>query len=123
MAEKAFMNGLIEIPIGGSHNADVRLQGPLSSDSFEFPLLNDAEQHGLQRRRQFSEFVQEEGSAAGHLDLAFSVRGGACKSAFVVTEQLAFPKSLRNRPAIDGDERRVFPQTAPVNRARRQFLA
>jgi len=50
------------------------------------------------------------------------VRNGAGEGAFLVAEQLAFQKTLRQRGAVHGDKRALGSPAVPMKRMRDQFL-
>ncbi len=75
-----------------------------AADAFEFALLQDAQQLGLQRNRHFRNFIEQQRAAVGEFELAFAhlVRAGEC--AFLVAEQNRFEHVFGNRRAVDRDE-------------------
>ena len=57
------------------------------------------------------------------LELADPLPARPCESPPLVAEELAFQQVLRNRCAVDGQERLLRPLAMMINGARDQFLA
>ncbi len=57
-----------------------------ASQPLELPLLQHAEQFGLQFERNFSYFVQENRAAVGHFETANALRDRSGECAFLVSE-------------------------------------
>ncbi len=89
---------------GGGDDAGVDINGLASADAFDAFFLEETEELDLERERNFADFVQEEGAAAGAFKAAFALGMGAGEGAFFVAEQFAFEEGFRNGAAIDGDE-------------------
>src|ERR1700734_3763789 len=79
-----------QIAMGSSYEPDIDLMRPAASQTFEFLLLQDTKQFGLQRRRNIADLVQEEGAPIGQLEAAKFLRYCPCERTFFVAEQLAF---------------------------------
>ena len=56
----------------------------------EFPLLEKAQEFGLQLRRHIADLVEKNRAAVGQLQLAFLELVGAGERAFLMAEQFAF---------------------------------
>ena len=89
---------------------------------FELALLQNAQQFGLEVRRQFSDLVQEHRAALRGFELAFLRRHRPRERAFLMPEQFAFQQGFGKRSAVDGREWFGRARTLPVQRARHQFL-
>ena len=122
-AEGAALRLCREVAIGGGDQADIELPGARAADAFELALLQDAQELGLQLRRQFADLVEKDGAAFGHLELALLLRHGAGEGALLVSEQLAFQQRLGERGAVDGDEGFGGARAEAVQGAGHQFLA
>src|SRR5260370_27280913 len=94
-----------------------------ASQPFELPLLQHAEQFGLQFERNFSYFVQKNGAAIGYFEASNPLRDRSCECAFLVSEQLAFQKARRNGRAVELDEGLGAPRAKIMNGSRNQFLS
>ena len=78
-----------------------------AADALEALLFERAQDLRLQRERQVANLVEEQRAAVRDLELAQLARGGAGERPLLVAEQLGLEQVLRNRRAVDGDERRV----------------
>ena len=94
----------------------------LVANSPDFTLLQDAQQLCLQSERQLADFVQEDRSAVGGFEEARLVRARPGEGAAHVAEQLGLEQRLRNRCAVDANERLTRARARAVNRARNNFL-
>src|ERR1700722_5194977 len=84
-------------------------------------LLQDAQQLGLEVKRQLADFVKERGAAIGHLDQAGLGGCGTGESAFDVAEQLTLHERADQGGTIDGNEGAY--RLNLMYRARDYFLA
>jgi hypothetical protein len=105
VAELAFGYGNLQIDVGGRDHAHVHahLFGP--ADAVEAALLEHAQQIHLQLGGDIADFVEEDGSAVGHFELAALALRGAGERAFLMAEQLGFEERLGQRGAGDRYER------------------
>src|SRR5882724_1319245 len=94
-----------------------------ASQPLELPFLQHAEQVGLQFERNLSYFVQKNGAAIGHFESANPLRDRSCERAFLMSKQLAFQQTCRNRRAVELDERLRAPRAQIMNGSRNQFLS
>src|SRR5206468_8049564 len=69
------------------------------------PILEEAEELDLRRRRHVADLVQEQRPADGELELALLRRRRAREGALLVAEELALEHALRESRAVHGDER------------------
>ena len=97
--------------------------GDRAADAVERPLLQDAQELALRRRRELADLVEEDRAAVGQLELAQPARGRAREGAPLVAEELALEQRLGNRGAVDRDEGAVAPGRERVDRAREELLA
>ena len=79
-----------KVAVGGRDDPDVDVDGPVAADAYELPGLQDAQQLGLGRQRNVSDFIQKNVTAAGGFKEPLAVAVGAGKGAFTVSKQLAF---------------------------------
>ena len=59
--------------MGGADHADVDLDFLAAAETLDHPLLQEAQQLGLQAEGQVADLVEEQGAAVGMLDLAHGV--------------------------------------------------
>ena len=81
--------------------------GFAAAEPLELPILQQAKKLGLQRQAELADLVEKQRPLVGELDPAGFAGGGARKGALLVPEQLAFQQGLRQRRAVDLDERRT----------------
>ena len=113
----------LEVLVGRRDHARLELERLDAADPVELALLQHAQQLGLQLDRQVADFVEEDRAGVGHLEFAGAPLGRAGERAALVPEQLALEQAMRNRGAVDGDERRAPSRRFEMNRARDQLLA
>lgn len=94
-----------QVPVGGRNHADVHRNGPVDAERGDLLVLQNAQQLGLHGGRHVADFIQEKRASIGFDDSARPCGRGARESAFAMAEELAFEKLMRNRRAIDGNER------------------
>ena len=90
LAKRTVINCRLQIAIGGRDHAHLHMDAFIAPDGPHFFLLQDPQQLRLQFQRQFSDFIQKDRAPVGRLkqtDLGF---GRSRKSAFGVTEKIAF---------------------------------
>ena len=75
------------------------------ADRLDFAGFEEAEEERLHAQAHLADFVEEEGAAVGHLQLAAFVAVGAGEAALDVSEELRFEERLGQAGAVDGDER------------------
>ena len=114
---------LTQVAVGGRDHAHVHALGAFRAERFDFALLQDAQELGLQADAHRANFVEEDRAAVGQRELAF-LRGGRIRErALDVAEELRFEQGLGNRRAVDLDERQASLRAAIVDGAGDQFLA
>jgi hypothetical protein len=82
----------------------------LPSDPAEVPVLQELQQLGLKTEIQFSNLVEEQGTAVGQFHAAGFRRIGPRKRSSLVSEELAFHQHAWNRCAIDFDKPALSPE-------------
>ena len=121
--ERALAHRGPQVGIGGREHADVHGDRPLAAHPLDLPLLEHAQELGLQLEAQRADLVQEDRPAVRQLEPAEPSRVGAREGAALVAEQLRLHERLRDGRDVDGDERRVLALAPAVDRARHQLLA
>src|SRR5690606_8429802 len=71
-AETAFVDGRLQIDVGGRDDAEIHLYGFVAAHSFDSPLLDDPQQFRLEFDGQITDLVQEQGSAIRVFDFSFA---------------------------------------------------
>ena len=65
LAKVAFLNCLEKVAVRSGDDAHIDFDGFISSDAFEFPLLENAEELGLEGEGDLTDLVEENGAAIG----------------------------------------------------------
>jgi len=107
LAKVAFLNCLEKVAVRSGDDAHIDFDGFISSDAFEFPLLENAEELGLEGKGDLTDLVEENGAAIGQFESAIPLVGRAGEGAFFVAEEFAFDERLGDGGAVDLDERLV----------------
>src|ERR1700739_639625 len=96
---------------------------PGAAQAFKFLLLQDAQQFGLQSRRNVAHFVEKERAFVGQLETANLLCYGTGECASLVAKKLAFQQIERNGGAIQLYKRAPEPRAQTVNCACNQLFA
>ena len=86
LPEFAGLDRLLQVLVRCGHDAGVKRQQAVSPEPFEFTLLQDPQELGLQERSHLPDFVQEQRSVLGGFELALPDRDGARESSLFVAE-------------------------------------
>ena len=103
-AESPLRGHLHELAVRGRDDADVDFDLLVRADPLDGALLQDAQQLGLHRQREFADFVEKDRAAVGLFESPFPRPVGSGEGPFFVAEQLAFDDAFRQRGAVEGDE-------------------
>src|SRR2546430_13614500 len=122
-AKFSLLNHLLEFAIGGSDQACIGSQSTRASQPFELPFLEHAQQLGLKLERDVADLIQKYRSAIGQFKAANALRDGARKSAFLMSEELAFQQACRNRRTVELNKGPPGPRTGGMNGSRYEFFA
>jgi hypothetical protein len=95
----------------------------LAAQRQELALLEDTQQRGLEGRTGVTDLVEQQRAAAGQRETAASVRDRAGERAANVAEELRFQETVRQRRAVDGDERLSGERGVVVDRSGHALLA
>ena len=99
------------------------LTGFFAADRIDLAFLQRAQKLDLRFERQLADLVEEQRAAVGLLELADAAVDGARERALLVAEQDALDQVLRDRAAVDRDERLSGALALALNGARDQLLA
>ncbi len=113
--ETALLDLLLEVPVGGSDEARIGLDGLVAADPLELALLQHPQHLHLEIRAHVPDLVQEDGAAVGHFEFPLLVRKRTGKGPAAVAEKFALQQALRRRAAVDLDERLAAAGRALVN--------
>ena len=124
LAEVTFFGGLGEITVGRGDHAYIDAAGPAGiPDSVKLPALQDAQEFGLESRRNLSDLIQEDGSPVGDFEESAAIVGGAGECALGVTEEFAFEQGVGKCCAVHRDERGIAPVGVLMEQVGDDFLA
>ena len=123
LAEIAFLDGLQEIAVRRRQHAHIDFDRLVAPHPFKLPLLEDAEQLGLQGERDFADLIKQDRPAVGQLETPIALVGRAGEGSLLMTEKLALDECLGNGGAVDLDERFVETLAVEENFVRDEFLA
>ena len=112
-----------KLPVGGRHDAHVRLPGLHAPQRLVLPLLKKPQQLHLGIGAQVPDLVEEDRPPLGHGDPAGLVLFGVGERALHVAEQLRLDKIGRQRAAVDHDVGPFSPGAEVVDRPGQQLLA
>jgi hypothetical protein len=85
--------------------------------------LEHAEKLRLRRRAHLADFVEQQRTAVGRLELADLAVRGAGEGPFFVTEQLALQQRLGEGGAVEAHKRSGLPRARKMQRPCHQFFA
>jgi hypothetical protein len=104
LAEAAFLDGLLEVDVGGGDDADVDLDLLVAADVHEAAVLKDAEDLGLHVHAHGADLVEEEGATVGYFEEAFLGGDGGGEGSALVAEEGGFEEFGGDGAGVDGDE-------------------
>jgi hypothetical protein len=110
LAEAALADALLEVLVRRRDDPDVHRHGLRPAHALELPLLEEAQQLHLRGERDLAHLVQEDRSAAGHLELARLLPDRARERALLVAEELALEQGL-------GIDAQLIASKGPLERA------
>ena len=102
-----FLGGheLFRVLVGRGDDAHVHVERLVAADALEFAVLQHAQDFRLRRQRHVADFVEKNRPLVALLELADPPVGRARERALFVAEQFALQQILRNRRAVDRQER------------------
>ncbi|CRR38147.1 hypothetical protein PAERUG_E5_London_17_VIM_2_12_12_06578 [Pseudomonas aeruginosa] len=112
-----------EVAVGRGKHADIQVDRLARTDPLHLALLQYAQQLGLQAEGHFRYLVEKNGAAVGQLELAGLGGNGAGEGTFLVAEQGGLEHVVRDRRAVDRDERLAGTRRLLVDIVGQDFLA
>src|SRR5208337_1393007 len=113
----------LEIAIGRGDYSRIDVDRAFAADALEVLILQKAQKLGLEGGRQVGNLVEKNGAAVGRLETARLVLDRAGERAADVAEKFAFEKFLRERSAIDDNERLALARAPSMNLPRDDVFA
>ncbi len=123
LAELAAREGGLEVAVGSRDHANVRVERTVPPQPLELALLQYAQELGLDAGAHLSHLVQEQDAARGLLDRARPGGERPREGPLLVAEQLRLQQRLRQRGAVERDERTAGPGRAAMDETGDHFLA
>ena len=105
LTERAFAHGLLEIAIARGEHAHVERHGLARAERLDLALLQHAQELGLQAELHLRDLVEQQRAAVRLHELADAAGLRAREGALLMAEQQRLEHLLRNRGAVDCDER------------------
>src|SRR5262249_18359458 len=103
-AEAAVVDRGAQVAVRRRDDADVDRPHLRRAQAPDLPLLERAQELGLDVEGQLADLVEEDGAAAGGLEGADALGVGAGEGAALVAEELALEEVLGHGAAVDDDE-------------------
>ncbi len=122
-AEVAPLDGFLQVAVGGGDDAHPHFQGLGAADPFKLTFLQHAQQLGLERGRDFADFVEEDRALVGEFKAPLALVQRAGERAFLVAEQLGFQQVVGQGGAVEFDERPAGAGGVVVDGVGDDFLA
>ena len=94
-----------------------------TAQTLKFPLLQDAQQFGLDFRRNISYFIQEQRALIGELHATDLLIDGACECSLFMPEELALQQASGDGGAIELHKRPIFAPAVFMDGPGDQLLA
>src|SRR5207248_4740859 len=114
-AKLAVFDHLLQVTVGGGHQTRIHRNGAVAPQSFEFLLLEGAEELGLNLKRNVTDFVEEQRSLVRQLEATDFPRDRPREGAPLVSEQFAFEQAAWDRRAVEFHEGALAARTQVVN--------
>ncbi len=122
-AEAPGLDRAVEIDVRGRDDPHVHRDRFLPAEPLDLALLQEAQQACLAFDRHIADLVEKQRAAVRRFDPARAPLVRAGERAAFIAEQFRLQQVMRNRAAVDRDERPLAAAGALVNRERRQLLA
>ena len=121
-AKLAVRDLLREVGIGRGHQANIHMDGARAAQPFEFVLLQNPQELGLQFERNIADLVKKQRASMGQLEAADALRNGAGEGALFMAEQFALQEPGRDGGAVDLDQGTLVAGAKMMNRASDQLF-
>ncbi|VBF82571.1 Uncharacterized protein conserved in bacteria [Burkholderia pseudomallei] len=123
VAKAAFAHRRVEIDVRRGDDPHVDRNRLVPAEPFDLAFLQEAQHARLAFERHVADFVEKQRAAVRRFDTADLALARARECAALVAEQFGLQQMIRNRAAVDRDERRLAALGALVDRERGQLLA
>ncbi len=124
LAERALGDHVAQVAVGRGDDAHVdAAHRAIGADLLQLAGLQEPQQQALHAQRHLADFVEEDGAAVGHLELALLVAIGAGEAALHVAEELGLEQRFGQAGAVDGDHGAGGTRAPLMDRVRDELLA
>src|SRR5215470_4761016 len=121
LPERSFLDRTFQVAVGGSNHPHIDGDWRDTAHAFEFPLLEESQELGLELASKIADLVEEDGSSVGHFEPSSLAPVCAREGTLLMSEQLALQELARQPHRVDRDER-LIPSLAPVVDGAREDL-
>ncbi|MNS56821.1 hypothetical protein D3C72_896930 [compost metagenome] len=111
-----------QIAVGGGDHANIQSNRFTCPDALDLALLQHTQQFGLQAEGHFGDFVEQQRATVGLFELAGLCGNGARERTLLVAEQRGFEHVVRDRRAVNRDERLTGAMGLLMNVTRQHFF-
>src|SRR2546429_1202210 len=122
-AESPGLDFLVEIPVGACDHANIDPKRLGASHCPHLLLLDHAQKFHLHMHGHLADLVEKNGAGVRRREEAGAGLDGAGEGALHMPEELAFEERLRDRSAVDGNERLSASRAGRVDGPGDQLLA
>ena len=122
-AKAPFHHLLAQIAVRRRQHPHIDPQAAVIADALNIAILQHAQQFGLQRQRQFADFVKKQGAVIRHLKFTAAFADSPGKCPFHMAEQLALRYAFRQRRAVEVHQRVGGSRRPLMHRLRHQLFA
>ena len=122
-AEPAVPHFFLELAVRRGDDTYVHGDRLVRPHATDLPLFENPEQLRLEFEGELAELVEKDRPPLRHLEQPLPRHDRAGEAPFLVTEQFALDQRLRNRTAVEDDERLVRSLAHLVDRARHDLFA
>src|SRR5579863_3776125 len=122
-AKSALLERRAQVAVGRGDEAHIDLHRTGAAEALELALLQNTQQFHLRDRRYIANLIQEKRAFVCQFKFTRLAGYGSGERSFFETEQFTFQQILRNRRAVDLEERPRSSSRFLVNRSRDQVLA
>src|ERR1700726_721902 len=122
-AKFVFVHHRFKVPIRGGYEADVGSDRSVAAHALEFLVLDGTQQLRLEFERHLPDLIKKQRALVSQLESPNLLRNRTGKRTFLMAEEFALQKALRNRGAIYFNEAAPLAWTQLVSRPGDQFFS
>jgi hypothetical protein len=103
-AELALIDGRAQVPVCRRDNAHIHRNRTLAANTIDRFFFNGPQEFALDRQRQFTNLIEENGPHGSQFELAQTAIARARESPALMTKQFILNQGFRNGRAVDSHE-------------------